>query len=139
MGSLVVLGSVGFGGEDSAVPAARRYARGLLDGEGVDAGEAQLIVSELVTNAVAHGGEGGFRLTVSVGDDVVRIEVADSGVVGKEPQVREAADEDEEGRGLLIVDALTRRWGVHEDGDGTVVWAELEKRPVSSGLAGETG
>ena len=54
MGSLVVLGSVGFGGEDSAVPAARRYARGLLDGEGVDAGEAQLIVSELVTNACKH-------------------------------------------------------------------------------------
>jgi len=139
MGSLVVLGSVGFGGEESAVPAARRYARRLLDGEGVDTGETQLVVSELVTNAVSHGGEGGFRLTVSAGEDVGRVEVADSGATDKDLRVRTAAEEDEEGRGLLIVDALTRRWGVCEDEDGTVVWAELERRPVSSGMAEETG
>jgi len=130
MAALVAWGSTGFDGEERAVGAARRYVRGVLDREGVEAGEALLVVSELATNAVAHGGAGGFAVVVSGGDDVVRIEVRDSGAGGG-VRVREAGEEDETGRGLLLVEAVARRWGVRTGGHGTTVWAELERRPAS--------
>ncbi|MEO3782999.1 ATP-binding protein [Actinocorallia sp. B10E7] len=138
MGSLVVWGNVGFDGEEWAVGAARRYVRGLLEGEGVETGEALLVVSELATNAVAHGGEGGFEVVVAGGADVVRVEVSDSGAEER-PRVREAGEEDETGRGLTLVEAVARRWGVRWEEHRTTVWAELERRSASPSVEGEAG
>ncbi|WP_106398087.1 ATP-binding protein [Actinocorallia populi] len=138
MGALAVLGIVEFEGGEWAVTAARRYARGLLEQEGIEDWEASLVVTELAANAVAHGGEGGFGLAVSVGEDVVRIEVGDSGP-GRGLRVREAGEDDEEGRGLLLVDGLSRRWGAVCRETGTTVWVELERRPASPAAAEEAG
>lgn len=75
---------------------------------------ATLAVSELVTNAVRHG-QGkpvGFRVTNT--DDELRIEVTDGN--STPARLREAGESAESGRGLLLVAALAKEWGVSPDG-----------------------
>jgi anti-sigma regulatory factor (Ser/Thr protein kinase) len=80
-----------------------------------------LVVSELVTNAVLHGqGAIRFRLQLDAGE--LRGEVIDDGC-GFEHELRAAGPDATAGRGLLIVDRLTTRWGVHEG--TTHVWFEM--------------
>ena len=80
-----------------------------------------LVVSELVTNAVMHGqGAIRFRLQLASGD--LRGDVIDDGD-GFEHELRAAGPHATAGRGLLIVDRLTTRWGVHEG--TTHVWFEM--------------
>jgi signal transduction histidine kinase len=90
--------------------------------------DAELIVSELVTNAI-DADCGGAQLTVTVEAGVVRIEVEDdaSGL----PQPADAGSNDERGRGLAIVAALSTRWGYERLGRGKRVWAELAARQGS--------
>src|SRR5688500_8488635 len=75
---------------------------------------AQLVVSELVANAVHHGdSEVDLRLEVELGR--VRIEVTDYG--DGVPTVLSPGPDADRGRGLCLVEALARRWGVvREDG-----------------------
>ena len=80
-----------------------------------------LVVSELVTNAVVHG-RGAIRLRVQVDAGDLRGEVIDDGG-GFEHELRAAGPHATAGRGLLIVDRLTTRWGVHEG--TTHVWFEM--------------
>jgi anti-sigma regulatory factor (Ser/Thr protein kinase) len=80
-----------------------------------------LVVTELVTNAVAHG-RGEIVLRVKLEGERVIGEVVDEGK-GFEQEVRVRGPEDVGGRGLLIVDALSSRWGIHEG--TTHVWFEL--------------
>jgi anti-sigma regulatory factor (Ser/Thr protein kinase) len=84
-------------------------------------GELLLVVSELVTNAVLHG-RGAITLNLRVARDGVYGEVVDQGA-GFEREVRERGSDEFNGRGLTIVDALSRRWGIHEG--TTHVWFEL--------------
>ncbi|MBT2477388.1 ATP-binding protein [Streptomyces sp. ISL-94] len=96
------------------------------------AATAELLLSELVTNAVRHarapqGRDIGVRLARY--DGVLRVEVADAGPAVKlTPQV--VADWDERGRGLAIVAALAERWGCcpRRHGIGKAVWAEVPVR-----------
>jgi anti-sigma regulatory factor (Ser/Thr protein kinase) len=80
-----------------------------------------LVVSELVTNAVMHG-RGAIRLRLHVDAGDLWGEVIDAGG-GFEHEVREVGPFAATGRGLLIVDRLTTRWGVHEG--TTHVWFEM--------------
>ncbi|KUJ64157.1 hypothetical protein ACZ90_61215 [Streptomyces albus subsp. albus] len=88
---------------------------------------AELLLSELVTNAVRHGRvprgrEIGVRSALSGGE--LRVEVAD--VSDSQPQMRESGDGDERGRGLLLVDSLADKWGVSRRGViGKTVWFVL--------------
>ena len=84
-------------------------------------GELLLVVSELVTNAVLYG-RGAITLKLRVDRDGVFGEVVDQGG-GFEREVRERGPDEFTGRGLMIVDALSRRWGIHEG--TTHVWFEL--------------
>jgi anti-sigma regulatory factor (Ser/Thr protein kinase) len=88
---------------------------------------AELVVSELVTNAVEHaaGGRGSKRvtLTVSVSPRGVSIEVADPDPHG--PAVRAADPWDEGGRGTFLVAAHSSSWGWRPRPGGKSVWAEL--------------
>jgi anti-sigma regulatory factor (Ser/Thr protein kinase) len=84
---------------------------------------AKLLTSELVANAVLHGA-GRILLRAALNDDRVLIEVIDDGA-GFEHHVRQREFEDLHGRGLLIVDAESSRWGIHEG--TTHVWFELER------------
>ncbi|MFJ4625458.1 MULTISPECIES: ATP-binding protein [unclassified Streptomyces] len=106
-----------------AVPEARRAVREHL---GVPCPEVQLCVSELLTNVIKHLGEGTpVTLTVTHAPGRTRVSVTDP-----EPYawlvVRDAGPDDENGRGLLLLDAVALRWGVTQGSEGKTVWCELE-------------
>jgi DNA-binding NarL/FixJ family response regulator len=84
--------------------------------------EAALVVTELVTNAVVHGGSF-FRLQLSRTSGAFRIEVVDEGDGTPEPQPQDT--EAEGGRGIMLVDAMASSWGVESAASGKVVWAEI--------------
>lgn len=110
---------------DSAAGIARQAIHAQLAGElGRErTGDLALVVSELVTNAVAHG-RGAISLRLQVEGDRVHGEVVDDGG-GFEQEVRDRGPDDFDGRGLQIVDALSTRWGIHEG--TTHVWFELAR------------
>jgi len=120
----VVPGSVVLVGVPEAVPAARRFLTSALPGGIHDdvRADAELVVSELATNAVRHAGSA-FRLSVRQLDGAVRLTVQDAAQT--EPQQRTAAPEDRGGRGMSIVGKVAGSWGYDRLGDGKVVWAEL--------------
>ncbi|GAA4688902.1 hypothetical protein GCM10023347_50880 [Streptomyces chumphonensis] len=82
---------------------------------------AQLVTSELVTNAILHGAGGSVHFRLARTDAEPCIEV-DDGSPGR-PRVRNPGPDDESGRGMLLVDALAHRWGTSEDGTNT--WCVL--------------
>lgn len=83
---------------------------------------AELLVSEVVTNAVRHAGTGG-TVELRRTEQGIRIDVADHG--SGVPVRRTPGPDEIAGRGLGIVDTLASRWGVEELEDGKVVWFEL--------------
>ena len=85
--------------------------------------EAQVLVSELATNAVLHAGtELEFRLVV---DDVARMSVTDRRPE-RQPHVRQHDLDRPGGLGLRIVSELAQDWGVHSSDSSKTVWCELE-------------
>jgi anti-sigma regulatory factor (Ser/Thr protein kinase) len=89
-------------------------------------GDAMLVASELVSNAVIHSGAGSNELIevhVVLGEDRLLISVRDPGRSGRIAKPR--SDEDAfGGLGLRLVQQLSERWGA-ERNDGQRVWAEL--------------
>ncbi|MEU6158246.1 ATP-binding protein [Streptomyces sp. NPDC047130] len=86
---------------------------------------AQVCVSELVSKVIEHVGEGtAALLAVSVRGTFLRIEVQDSGRSAL-PAVGQSDREDESGRGLRLVEALSSGWGVERRPEGKVTWCEL--------------
>lgn len=81
-----------------------------------------LVVTELVVNAIRHAGTD-VTVTLKPIDNGVRLEVSDGSTRPLRP--RQAAGSDEGGRGLLLVDALSHRYGVEAESKGKRVWAEL--------------
>jgi anti-sigma regulatory factor (Ser/Thr protein kinase) len=118
--------------DPSAAAAARREVQrtfaAMLDQAVLD--DLYVVVSELVTNGVVHG-QGAIRLRLQVDAGDVWGEVIDGGG-GFEHALREPGPVATSGRGLLIVDRLTTRWGVHEG--TTHVWFEM--RPGARGRRG---
>jgi hypothetical protein len=82
--------------------------------------DALIIVSELVANAVLHG-EGPVVLHLAGDPDRVRIEVEDCDPAVGAPHG--------DSRGLDVVAAVARGWGVDRHDGGKTVWAELPPRP----------
>ena len=136
----------------AAVSRARQFARFALSARGLAglAQDTELVVSELVTNAVrastaadppdTAGGDPGpgatIRVRVLAYQAGVLIEVWDSSPGS--PARRDAAPGAESGRGLMIVTALCRDWGCYRTADGDkVVWAGLalpSTPPAPAGL-----
>jgi anti-sigma regulatory factor (Ser/Thr protein kinase) len=108
--------------EPDEVRHARQFVASLLAEVDLPSERAELITSELATNAVVHG-RTEFRLEVDCDIDSVRISVFDAG--GGWPCRRPPAGDNESGRGLRIVDHVAERWGVTWNDPGKVVWAEL--------------
>ncbi|GAA1122879.1 MULTISPECIES: ATP-binding protein [Streptomyces violaceusniger group] len=96
---------------------------------------AELLTSELVTNALVHT-DRGAQVTASLGDGPgarvtgrLRVEVRD--FVSRHPTLRDRPAEDStSGRGLLLVHTLADAWGVRAHGVGKVLWFELEAEGV---------
>ncbi len=86
----------------------------------------ELLSSELLANAVLHGGEGGaVGVQVRVTEVSVRVSVSDGGSLA--PVVLHREPSAPSGRGMAIVEAMSSRWGVedHTEG-GKTVWFELD-------------
>ncbi|WP_328885070.1 ATP-binding SpoIIE family protein phosphatase [Streptomyces sp. NBC_00316] len=86
----------------------------------------ELIVSELVTNAIRHA-QPPIRLRLIHHAASLVCEVADSSSTS--PHLRRARTFDENGRGLFIVAQLTERWGTRHDHHGKTIWAEHTPAP----------
>ncbi|WP_372450498.1 SpoIIE family protein phosphatase [Streptomyces tagetis] len=109
--------------EPRSVGRAREYARTQLQSWGLEplVDTTELLVSELVTNALRYG-EGEIRLRLLL-DRTLVCEVWDSGLV--QPRRRRARDTDEGGRGLQLVGLLSAAWGSRRTPRGKTVWFEL--------------
>ncbi|MFE2579897.1 ATP-binding protein [Streptomyces sp. NPDC059378] len=109
-----------------AVPEARRALRELLRHWGKPGRSeiAELLTSELVTNALVHTDRDAL-LTATVGPDGLRVEVRDF-VAGRPRPWVPAAQDGTHGRGLHLVQSLASAWGVRPHGVGKAVWFELE-------------
>lgn len=90
------------------------------------ADDARLLISELVSNAVAHTASGRIDVGVRVGDRSVRCEVVDDDSEHL-PSLRRWSG-GERGHGLRLVDAIADRWGHDAHPRGKVVWFELIRR-----------
>ncbi len=114
-------------GADS-VPLARRHVREVMPASEVRE-DVELVVTELVTNAVLHTPSGDVELRVEQLPEAVRVEVEDAGH-GMPVAVRESTTA-MTGRGLALVAALSRAWGVDSGRPGhKVVWAEVPYEPT---------
>ncbi|MEV6314371.1 ATP-binding protein [Streptomyces sp. NPDC051776] len=101
---------------------------------------AELLISELVTNALIHTGreaevtatlvgqEPGGAVPAPQDEDRLRVEVRD--FADRRPVVRRPDGEGTGGRGMMLVQALADAWGVRPVGAGKVVWFELAGEPV---------
>ncbi|NBE55859.1 ATP-binding protein [Streptomyces sp. YC537] len=109
-----------------AVPEVRRSLRELLThwGKPGSSDVAELLTSEIVTNALVHTDDDAV-LTATVRGHRLRVEVRDSVAHGPRPRVPDA-DDGTGGRGLFLVQALADTWGVRALGVGKVVWFELD-------------
>lgn len=89
--------------------------------------DATLLVSELVTNAVLHGGP---PIVVAIDCDGSGLEVRVRDGSARLPVPRLAGADDEDGRGFLLLHALSERWGIEVEVDGAggkVVWFHLRR------------
>jgi anti-sigma regulatory factor (Ser/Thr protein kinase) len=84
---------------------------------------AELLVSELVTNALRHASRP-ITVTALLLDEVVALAVRDGDT--PLPRLRKVSDADEGGRGLQLVAMLAARWGARPTPDGKVVWCDLQ-------------
>jgi len=107
----------------------RRVLVSDLDSRGVGSetvGEAEIVVSELIANALRHAGmDPAADRIVFFGrmqPNLVRIEVGDNGP-GFDP-----AQQSEVGFGLRLLDKLASRWGCERSGQGFRVWFEVDQR-----------
>lgn len=111
----------------SSVSTARKFVRRTLTEAGRDdlADAAELVTSELVTNALVHAGTH-IDVSVDVRPDSVRVEIADGSP--HLPAAREYGATAGTGRGLVMVEEMADTWGVarHDAGrTGKVVWFEI--------------
>ncbi|MEV4872884.1 ATP-binding protein [Streptomyces syringium] len=111
-------------------PASARRARLLvsaaLSSWGIDqlSRDGQQVVSELVGNTIDHTRCRAVRVTVlRLSDRRVRISVFDRSL--RTPEMRRPCASAEGGRGLVMVEALSQRWGYDRRVWGKIVWAEL--------------
>ncbi len=111
--------------EPASVGEARRLVRGLLEGTGLQdvTDDAQMAVSELVTNALVHAG-GEIHLAASITGPGLRVEVGDASP--HLPVRRDYAARSATGRGLHMVENVVTRWSSFPLGRGKVVWFEIE-------------
>jgi anti-sigma regulatory factor (Ser/Thr protein kinase) len=110
--------------EPASVSRARHFVRGAVQTLGAPAvvDDAELLISELATNAVLHA-RSAFTVEVSRSGERLRICVADSSALA--PRVRAYRSDSTTGRGLQLVQTLSAAWGVQPRRPGKTVWVEL--------------
>jgi diguanylate cyclase (GGDEF)-like protein/PAS domain S-box-containing protein len=117
--------------EIAATQDAPAEARQLIDGlDGIASPEtlerARLLTSELVTNSCCHG-DGPIDVTVSAVDHAIELLVSDTGPGFTPEEMRPDDLDDENGRGLLLVDLLSSQWSTGGEG-APWVWVRMTER-----------
>ena len=107
---------------------ARRFAAGFVAARDacVDEDTLQLLVTELVTNAIIHTASD-VHLRITDLADGLRVEVSDAAIAGDGLSAQLPPPTSRTGRGLLLVERLARRWGVSESVAGKTVWFGLAR------------
>ncbi|GAA3792970.1 hypothetical protein GCM10022226_10270 [Sphaerisporangium flaviroseum] len=120
--------------EPATVPKMRKRVRHQLAewGVGHDADVVELLASEVVTNAMRHAWVA--VMTISMNEGTLRCEVQDTNPA--RPQVREAHEGDEGGRGMYLMEALSSSWGCYRVPAGKVVWFEMARTAELEAAAG---
>jgi anti-sigma regulatory factor (Ser/Thr protein kinase) len=112
--------------EPGSVAAARTWLLGrsseLVAGQRSE--DLALVLSEIVTNAVRHGG-GQVEISVTPKPEFLCVQVTDDGP-GFVPRPGAMASEPSGGFGLFLVERLTRRWGLTREVSNTRVWFEFD-------------
>jgi anti-sigma regulatory factor (Ser/Thr protein kinase) len=92
-------------------------------------GDLELLVTEVVTNAVRHGGRGAAdEIVVRMwADGGVHVEVVDTGSPFEPPAGPERVQPSASGWGLFLLDRLTSAWGVEAEPGGKKVWFDLDR------------
>lgn len=115
--------------DPTSASAARRFTRGLAPPG--TAATVELLVSELVTNAVVHA-RSDVVLNVTASSDGIRVEVRDASASPPVPKAPTTLDQrgdvievGDHGRGLQLVSALATQWGTQRQGTGKSVWFEV--------------
>ena len=111
--------------DENALTSARRFARDWSQTNGLDAelsDRLELLVSELVTNAIRHGAPP-FSVDLERSAHSLYGEVGDGSRA--EPEMRRHPSH-EGGFGLRIVDTLTSQWGVSSTNSGKTAWFEID-------------
>lgn len=122
--------AVDLGPVPASVPVARHLVLDLLGAWKAphDAGDAALLVTELVANVVDHvAGEASFTLELALSEEWLRVTVSDGSAL--RPVVRDLEVGAPRGRGMRLVAAIATRWGVEDHAGGKAVWFELTARP----------
>ncbi|MFF9771194.1 ATP-binding protein [Streptomyces sp. NPDC053086] len=116
----------------ASIAAARHWVRDCVEGFGGPLRQqrviqtAELLVSELITNAIRHGaGPPLIRLTWN--GRLLRIAVSDQG--DRWPRMRAGKNTEPGGFGMQLLERLAQRWGVTPRHPGKTVWAELSLVP----------
>ena len=119
-----------FHSDDRAPADARRFVSAVLSaaGHGACVDDAQLVTSELVTNAVNHTAAPTVEVSVALFDDHVRIEVVDTAEGVPQPQLGQPTAVG--GLGLIVVEKIAQQWGVDPRVPGKAVWCVL---PLGAG------
>jgi anti-sigma regulatory factor (Ser/Thr protein kinase) len=127
MAGTAVRESATFAGRPDQVREARVFVGGVLGPSHLCRDVAALLVSEMVTNSLIHGGSGAgeaVTVTVVVSDAGVRVEVAGRKADGV-PVLRRPDEQAEGSRGLRLVEELAVRWGYERGGGQATTWFEL--------------
>jgi anti-sigma regulatory factor (Ser/Thr protein kinase) len=119
-----------FPGVPESVATARRFVRitaAMWRLTGDILADAELCMSELVSNAVTHTGSSRVHCRLWSARGVLFLEVDDEDR-GDQPQLEQAEDEDEHGRGILLIDTFATAWGAvpRLGAAGKTVWAALK-------------
>ncbi|MEV5508722.1 SpoIIE family protein phosphatase [Streptomyces orinoci] len=96
----------------------------------------ELILSELITNAVRHGGEP-IAVRLLWDQHTLICEVSDGSSTSPRPRIAKASDEG--GRGLFLVARLAQRWGTRYTPTGKVIWAEQSLHDGATPVAADLG
>ncbi|MGH8888334.1 MAG: ATP-binding protein [Acidothermaceae bacterium] len=123
-------GEVELAGVPSSVSAARHFVVEILEAAGASdqSWPAVQVISELATNAVVHASTT-FVVRVRVEASAVRVAVTDKRPAAFAAKRRFSADTTT-GRGLRLVESLSRTWGVDSDEASKTVWSEIVREPV---------
>ncbi|MGO9343068.1 MAG: ATP-binding protein [Acidimicrobiales bacterium] len=111
-----------FEAEPRSAAYVRKYVRDSLDNWRVRSDEAVFLANELATNAIIHA-RSEFVVEMSLYDSTCRIEVVDHDP--NRPREAPQSNATPNGRGLALVRALSRSWGVESRDEGKGVWCDV--------------